>query len=129
MYCEFGKPPTELSQEEMKSAIDQFPQDFPQFAVPIAGGNEPWRSTNASRPLNKMGHAAKHLADFQKIDPNLTEGDVAKILEHVRSVGNSSPTSFGGKAFEAVETIAGKSVTVKVIESAGGVIKTGYPVP
>ena len=76
-----------------------------------------------------MGHAAKHLADFQKIDPNLTEGDVAKILEHVRSVGNSSPTSFGGKAFEAVETIAGKSVTVKVTESARGVIKTGYPVP
>jgi RHS repeat-associated protein len=128
-YCEFQKTPTNLTQEEMQSAIDQFPQDFPQFALPTAPGGEPWRSTNASRPLNKMGHAAKHLKAFQKIDPNLTESDVAKILEHVRSVGNPSATSFGGKAFEATVNIGGKSVTVKVIESAGGVIKTGYPVP
>lgn len=78
--------------------------------------SEPWRSTTASRPLNKMGHASKHLKDFQKLDPKLTEGDVAKILDHVRSVGKATPTSFGGKAFEAVVEIGGKSVTVKVIE-------------
>lgn len=76
-----------------------------------------------------MGHAKKHLGDFQKIDPNLTEGDVAKILEHVRKVGQSSPAQFGGKAFEASVDIAGKPVTVKVIESSAGLIKTGYPVP
>jgi len=88
-----------------------------------------WRSVTASRPLDKMGHAKKHLGDFQKIDPTLTNDDVAKILEHVRKVGQSSPTKFGGKAFEAAVDIGGKSVTVKVIESSGGLIKTGYPIP
>jgi RHS repeat-associated protein len=128
-YCEFQKTPTDLTQEEMKQAVDQFPDLFPQFAAPTGSGNEPWRSTNASRPLNKMGHASKHLGEFQKIDSSLTDTDVAKILEHVRSVGTSTATQHGGKAFEAVVNIGGKSVTVKVIESAGGVIKTGFPVP
>jgi copper chaperone CopZ len=66
--------------------------------------------------------------DFQEVDPSLGESEVAKILEHVRNVGTSTATKNGGKAFEAVVNIGGKSVTVKVIESAGGVIKTGYPV-
>jgi hypothetical protein len=75
-----------------------------------------------------MGHAAKHLKEFQEIDPNLTESDVAKILEHVKSVGTSTATQHGGKAFQAVVQIGGRSVTVKVIESAGGIIKTGMVV-
>ena len=87
----------------------------------------PWRSITPSRPLDKMGHASKHLKDFQKIDPSLTADDVAKILEHVRATGTSTATRFGGKAFQGVVQIGGKSVTVKVIESAGEVINTGYP--
>jgi RHS repeat-associated protein len=75
----------------------------------------PWRSVTPSRPLDKMGHAQKHLGEFQKIDPSLTKDDVAKILEYVRKVGTSTPTKFGGKAFEAAVDIGGKSVTVKVI--------------
>jgi RHS repeat-associated protein len=117
---------TDLTPEEQRDAIEsvvkQFPEDFPLIGAP-------WRSVTSSRPLNKMGQASKHLKDFQKIDSNLTDTDVAKILEHVRSVGTSTATQHGGKAFEAVVNIGGKSVTVKVIESAGGVIKTGYPVP
>jgi len=96
----------------------------PSVPGPVLG---PWRNIKPSRPLDKMGHAAKHLKDFQKIDPSLTADDVAKILEYVRSTGTSSATSFGGKAFQGVVQIGGKSVTVKVIESAGKVIKTGYP--
>ena len=74
-----------------------------------------------------MGHAQKHLGDFQKIDPTLSKERCSKDLEHGRKVGQSSPTQHGGKAFEATVDIGGKQVTMKVIESAGGVIKTGYP--
>jgi hypothetical protein len=87
-----------------------------------------WKLLKVARPLKKMGHAAKHLKDFQKIDPSLSADDVAKILEHVRQVGKSSSTSHGGKLYEAAVDIGGKSVNVKVVESAGGFIKTGFPV-
>jgi len=87
-----------------------------------------WKLLKVARPLKKMGHAAKHLKDFQKIDSSLSADDVAKILEHVRQVGKSSPTAHGGKLYEAAVDIGGKSVNVKVVESAGGVIKTGFPV-
>lgn len=126
-YCAFTTfAINDLTQEEQQQSIEsllqQFPIDFPQIATP-------WRSVTPSRPLNKMGHASKHLKEFQDIDPSLTDTDAAKILEHVRSVGTSTATKHGGKAFEAAVNIGGKSVNVQVIESAGGVIKTGYPVP
>ncbi len=94
-----------------------------------SGGSEPWRSTSASRPLKKMGHAQKHLPEFKKLDPTLTDNDVAKILEFVRKTATPTAAEHGAKAFEAAVQIGGKSVTVKVIESAGGVIKTGFPIP
>jgi len=98
--------------------------------VPVPGGVG-WKVFKALRPLAKMGHAAKHLKDFQKLDSSLNADDVAKILEYVRQVakraGAFESTSFGGKAYEAIVDIGGKPVTVRVIESAGGVIKTGYP--
>jgi hypothetical protein len=40
-------------------------------------------------------------------------------MEHVRQTGASNATKFGGKAFEGAVNIGGKSVTVRVIESAG----------
>ncbi len=45
----------------------------------INWGKEAWRVVRASRPLEKMGHAAKHLQDFQQY-ANLSKEEVAKIL-------------------------------------------------
>ncbi|MEP7147796.1 MAG: hypothetical protein ABI857_02840 [Acidobacteriota bacterium] len=87
-----------------------------------------WQATKASRPLKKMGHASKHLKDFRKIDPNLSEDDVAKILQSVRNNGTPSPSKLGSTNYEAVVDIGSKSVTVNVNVSSGGIIKTGFPI-
>jgi RHS repeat-associated protein len=96
----------------------------------VGKGGETWRTTKAPRPLSKMGHAQKHLPDFKKIDPNITSDEVAQILEHVRKTGTRIPNagSHGEIVYEKVIEIAGKQTLVRVIESAGGVIKSGYPV-
>jgi len=92
-------------------------------------GREAWRVVRASRPLAKMGHAAKHLKDFQKY-ANLSEKEVAQILEFVRQTGTVVGTgSSGEKIFEKVVEIGSHQVLVKVLESTGGVIKTGFPIP
>jgi hypothetical protein len=88
---------------------------------------EAWRAAKPDRPLNKMGHAQKHLKDFRKHDPALTDNDVAKILEHARRVGQSRPGEFGSRIYEATVRIGGKDIKVIVVESSSGVIKTGYP--
>ncbi len=122
---------TEWMEPFGEAAVDMMPVPGPKIGaikrVSKATGVG-WKLLKVARPLKKMGHAAKHLKDFQKIDPSLSADDVAKILEHVRQVGKSSPTSHGGKLYEAAVDIGGKSVNVKVVESAGGVIKTGFPV-
>ncbi len=87
-----------------------------------------WQATKASRPLKKMGHAKNHLNDFRKIDPNLSEDDVAKILQSVKDSGIPSPSKFGSTNYEAVVDIGSKSVTVNVNVSSGGIIKTGFPI-
>ncbi len=100
--------------------------------VPVPGGAG-WRLFNVLRPLAKMGHAAKHLKDFQKYDAALGSDDVAKILGYVRDIakkaGASEATRNGGMAYEAIVDIGGQSVRVRVIESASGLIRTGYPIP
>ncbi|MCW5971691.1 MAG: RHS repeat-associated core domain-containing protein [Blastocatellales bacterium] len=93
----------------------------------IKYGTEAWRVFNASRPLGKMGHAAKHLQDFQKY-ANLSKEEVAKILEYVRQTGTQVGSSNGGRTLEKVVEIGTSKVLVRVVESASGVIKTGYPV-
>ena len=85
-----------------------------------------WRLIKASRPLKKMHHAQKHLKNFQQLDPNLTSDDVAKILEFVRQTGESVPTKHCGKQYTGAVEIGGKKVSVKVVESSGGIIKTGF---
>lgn len=94
----------------------------------MSTGREPWRSTRASRPLDRMGHASRHLPDFLRLDPTLTPDDVAKILDHVRLVGAPSPTRHGGISYEADVEIGGTIVLVKVIETSAKTIKTGFPV-
>jgi len=89
--------------------------------------NEPWRSVKPSRPLNKMGHAQKHLPDFQKLDPALQAEDVARILEYARLTGESAPTANGGRLITAMVEIGGRGVVIKVVETAAGLIKTGFP--
>jgi hypothetical protein len=91
-------------------------------------GKEAWRSTKPSRPLSKMGHAREHLPDFKKIDPDINENEVAQILEHVRKTSSPRPGPHGDQIFENVVEIGGKQILVRVVESAGGIIKTGYPV-
>ena len=103
------------------------PKTGPSVVYRDAGGAA-WENTQASRPLSKMGHAQKHLPDFQKIAPTLTADDVAKILENTRKTGIPVATSNGGTLYEATVNISGKNVTVRVVESSGGVIKTGFPV-
>jgi len=115
----------DLSDEAM-SEIQKWTDAQPALPA-IQTPTEPWRNTTASRPLNKMGHAKKHLKDFQKIDPSLTENEVAKILQHVKDTGKPSPSSFGSTNYESVVNIGGKSVNVKVNVSSGGGIKTGFP--
>jgi RHS repeat-associated protein len=85
------------------------------------------RTVKATRPLNKMGHAMKHLQEFQKIDPKLKAEDVAKILEHVKNTGAVKATKHGGKLYEGTVEIGKKKVKLKVVESSGGTIKTGFP--
>ncbi len=93
----------------------------------INWGREAWRVVRASRPLEKMGHAAKHLKDFQQY-ANVTKEEVAKILEYVRQTGTQVGSSFGGRTLEKVVEIGASQVRVRVVESAGGIIKTGFPV-
>jgi len=66
---------------------------------------------------------------FQKIDPNLASGEVAKILEYVRRVGKVIPEAgeAGATVFESIVNIGGKNVVVRTVESASKVIKSGYP--
>jgi hypothetical protein len=95
----------------------------------IKYGTEAWRAIRAIRPLGKMGHAARHYKDFLKY-ANLTKEEVAKILEYVRQTGTQTGTgSSGERILEKIVEIGSHQVTVKVLESTGGVIKTGYPVP
>ncbi len=75
-----------------------------------------------------MGHAAKHLKEFQELDPTLTENDVAKILTYVKQKFTGVPGSFGATEHVGPVTIAGKEVTVKAVASSAGNIKTGFPV-
>ena len=100
--------------------------------VPVPGGSN-WRLFMALRPLAKMGHAAKHLKQFQKFDPALSSDDVVRILEYVRDIakkaGAFEPTRNGGTRSEALIDIGGKSVRVVVIETKSRLIKTGYPIP
>lgn len=91
-------------------------------------GSKGWKTTKASRPLNMMGHAQKHLDDFRNIDPSLSADDVANILEHVKNIGKKTPSANNSTRYEAVVDIAGKPVTVRVVQSSSGVIKTGYPI-
>jgi RHS repeat-associated protein len=93
----------------------------------INWGREAWRVIRASRPLEKMGHAAKHFEKFQKY-ANLTKEEVAKILEYVRQTGTQVGSSHGGRILEKVVEIGGQQVRVRVVESASGIIKTGLPI-
>ena len=74
-----------------------------------------------------MGHARKHLPHFRALEAALTDGEVAQILEHVRQVGFPSPAQHGAIVYRAIVEIGGTGVTVVVVESAAGIIKTGYP--
>jgi hypothetical protein len=86
-----------------------------------------WKLIKVARPLSKIGHAAKHFKDFQKIAPNITEQEVAQILETVRRNANPKSGKFGRKEFESLVEIHGKNVKVKVVETSSGNILTGYP--
>jgi RHS repeat-associated protein len=95
--------------------------------VVVRIGKEAWRYVNPLRPLKKMGHAAKHLKDFQKYDPHLTEEAVAKILTYVKQTGTQVGTGGQGeKLIEKAVEIGGKMVNVRVVVSSSGNIKSGY---
>jgi RHS repeat-associated protein len=92
-------------------------------------GPRGWMLMKVGRPLRKMGHAFKHLKHFQKLDPNITEEAVAKILEYVRMVDKNPITQANGrKAYSAMVEIGGQNITVEVVEKVSGNILTGYPV-
>jgi hypothetical protein len=74
-----------------------------------------------------MGHARKHLPDFRALDASLTEDEVAQILESGQQTGVPSPAPHGATVYRAMVEIGGSWFPVIVVESASGVIKTGYP--
>jgi hypothetical protein len=95
----------------------------------IRYGTEAWRVIRATRPLAKMGHAAKHYKDFLKY-ANLTREEVALILEYVRRTGTQTGTGANGeKIIEKVVQIGSSQVNVRVLETISRNIKTGYPFP
>jgi hypothetical protein len=77
-----------------------------------------------------MGHAQRHLVDFRRLDPDLSEDDVAKILEHVRQTGTrlTKPGPHGESVYEGIVEIGDRQTRVRVVESSGGIIKTGFPI-
>ena len=81
-----------------------------------------------SRPLNKMGHAKRHAEEFRELDPSLDDDDIANILEDVVKNGTAAPGQHGATVYTSQVQIGGQTVTVKVVKSSGGVIKTGFPV-
>lgn len=87
-----------------------------------------WEKTTPSRPLKNMGHAQKHLNDFREFDPNLSEIDVAKILEYTRKNGVLKETTKNGSVYEATVKIGQQNVKVNTVVSSSGNIKTGFPV-
>jgi hypothetical protein len=86
-----------------------------------------WQDIIPSRPLKKMGHAKRHLVDFLAYNPDLTEYEVAQILEYVRTVGYHKPTPHGGRIYGAMVEIGQQQILVYVVETKNGLIKTGYP--
>lgn len=87
-----------------------------------------WRAVTASRPLSAMGHAAKHLQQFRRFDPSLSEDDVAKILQFVADTAIGVPTANNATKHVKLVEIGDRMVKVKVIVSSSGGIKTGYPI-
>jgi hypothetical protein len=96
-------------------------------ALALMPGGEEWRALTPLRPLSGMGHAAKHLKEFQELDPSLTSEAVAKILTYVKETFPGVAGRFGGTEHVGAVAIGGKQVTVKVIVTSAGNIKTGYP--
>ncbi len=113
-------------------------ESVPAFMVGLAtfglgnkakGGAAAWNALKVGRPLRKMGHAFRHFDEFRKIDPSITEQDVAKILEYVRKIDkNPLIQSNGRKLYSGTVEIGGKRVKVQVIETVDKTIRTGWPV-
>jgi RHS repeat-associated protein len=93
----------------------------------IPGGGD-WEAINALRPLSAMGHAAKHLEEFKKINPALTEEAVAKILTYVKEAYPGVAQASGKVVHEGEVIVAGQKITVRVVVTSSGNIKTGFPV-
>jgi hypothetical protein len=80
-----------------------------------------------------MGHAQKHMPDFQELEPTLTAEDIARLLEYVRQqameTGSHQPTPHGGTLYTHRVSLGGKPIRVHVVTSVTGIIKTGFPEP
>jgi hypothetical protein len=74
-----------------------------------------------------MGHAMKHLEEFQELDPSLTEHAVAKILTWVKENAPGVPGPNGTTEHVGKVMLGGVERSVKVVVSSSGNIKTGYP--
>ena len=74
-----------------------------------------------------MGHAAKHLKDFRRIDPSISEDSVAKILTYVKQ-NFPGVAQASGKVLHTGEVVIGNvKVIVKVVVTSSGNIKSGFP--
>lgn len=62
--------------------------------------------------------------------PNLTDKDISRILEYARKSGTPVPGAgkHGAIVYEKAVNISGRVVRVHVVESSGGLIKTGFPI-
>ncbi len=91
----------------------------------------PWDHVPLSRLLHRMGHAQKHVPDFQHLEPTLKAEDIARLLEYVRQqaieTGSYQPTRHGGTLYTHMVSLGGKPIRVHVVTSAAGIIKTGFP--
>jgi len=97
--------------------------------IPIGPGGALWEGVEALRPLSKMGHAAKHLEDFRRIDPTLSEDSVAKILTYVKQNFPGVAQASGKIIHTGEVVIGGVRTVVKVVVTSSGNIRSGFPLP
>ncbi|MBI3668366.1 MAG: RHS repeat-associated core domain-containing protein, partial [Acidobacteria bacterium] len=114
---------------EPKNPKEKNDAEQAMFIIGLMSGGGKQGAASALRPLAKMGHAAKHLKDFQTIHPSLTEKEVAQILTYVKENFPGVRQASGKVVHVGEVSIGGRNVTVKVVETSAGNIRTGYPVP
>jgi RHS repeat-associated protein len=86
-------------------------------------------STAVVKEVSKrnLKHIAKHLAEFQQIDPTITLEQVVEIGQQIAAKGTVSAARASNPVITEVVQVGGRQVIVKVVLNSEGGIRSIYP--